>query len=326
MLHCLNKLKMKINYVEKGFVILKDIVYIKMFVTEGVLANSLNASYFPSQYLGLNTFLNSIKEELAFYRQEFTETYDEFSSNDLSKEFKDFIEITKLELLTLTVNIPENYTIIFNSAMTRITSSVNNLVSEPTIIHMGNRDTYELMHNLINEYYINWEKANNILLNDALKATGLKMPLMIIVLCSFFISIIILFIFLKLLSIFSLDREKPINLFLTMKKKVFENLKNSAENFSNKLLNKLFGNEDGEEESQQDYQSNIHPNDINIAKFKAANDNHSSIKNAFSFMEIVIVLSLFLLVYLICFITKYSYFCIACVRIKFVVYYFFVFV
>ena len=305
MLHCLNKLKMKINYVEKGFVILKDIVYIKMFVTEGVLANSLNASYFPSQYLGLNTFLNSIKEELAFYRQEFTETYDEFSSNDLSKEFKDFIEITKLELLTLTVNIPENYTIIFNSAMTRITSSVNNLVSEPTIIHMGNRDTYELMHNLINEYYINWEKANNILLNDALKATGLKMPLMIIVLCLFFISIIILFIFLKLLSIFSLDREKPINLFLTMKKKVFENLKNSAENFSNKLLNKLFGNEDGEEESQQDYQSNIHPNDINIAKFKAANDNHSSIKNAFSFMEIVIVLSLFLLIYLICFITKY---------------------
>jgi hypothetical protein len=90
-----------------------------------------------------------------------------------------------------------------------------------------------------------------------------------------------------------------------MKKKVFENLKNSAENFSNKLLNKLFGNEDGEEESQQDYQSNIHPNDINIVKFKAANDDHSSIKNAFSFMEIVIVLSLFLLVYLICFIVKY---------------------
>ena len=305
MFHGLNKLKLKIDYVEKGFIILKDMVYIKFFVTEGVLANSLNESYFPSSYKGLNYFLNSMKEELAFYRQEFTETYDEFSSNDLSKEFKDFIETTKLDLFTLTVNDPQNYTIIFNSAMTRIPSSVNNLVSDPTIMSIDNRDTYELMHNLLNEYYINWGKANDILLNDSIKATGLKIPLMIIVLCSFFISIIILFIFLKLLSIFSLDREKPINLFLTMKKKVFENLKNSAENFSNKLLNKLFGNDDGEEESQQDYQSNIHPNDINIVKFKAANDNHSSIKNAFSFMEIVIVLSLFLLIYLICYVAKY---------------------
>ena len=305
MLNSLNKLKKKIDYVGKGFIILKDIVYIKFFVTEGVLANSLNESYFPSQFLGLDIFLSSMKEELAFYRQEFTETYDEFSSNDLSREFKKYIEDTKLDLYTLTVNIPENYTIIFNSAMTRIPSSVNNLVSDPTIISMRNRDTYELMHNLINQYYINWEGANDILLDDSIKATGLKMPLMIIVFCSFFISLVILLIFLKLLSIFSLDREKPINLFLTMKKKVFENLKNSAENFSNKLLNKLFGNEDGEEESQQDYQSNIHPNDINIVKFKAANDNHSSIKNAFSFMEIVVVLSLFLLIYLICFIIKY---------------------
>ena len=31
------------------------------------------------------------------------------------------------------------------------------------------------------------------------------------------------------------DREKPINLFLTIKKKVFEDLKSSSENFSNKL-------------------------------------------------------------------------------------------
>ena len=165
--------------------------------------------------------------------------------------------------------------------MTRITSSVNNLVSEPTIIHMRNRDTYELMHNLINEYYINWQKATDILLDDSMKSTEIKIPLMIILLYSFLSSIIILFIFLKLLSIFSLDREKPINLFLTMKKKVFENLKNSAENFSNKLLNKLFGNDEDGEESQQDYQSNIHPNDINIVKFKAANNNNSSIKNAF---------------------------------------------
>ena len=74
--HNLSKLKMKIDYVGKGFVILKDLVYIKLFVTEGVLANSLNNTYFPSLFFGFDFFLNSIKEELAFYKQEFTETYD----------------------------------------------------------------------------------------------------------------------------------------------------------------------------------------------------------------------------------------------------------
>jgi hypothetical protein len=79
------------------------------------------------------------------------------------------------------------------------------------------------------------------------------------------------------LIIFIEDRERPINLFLTIKKKIFEDLKNSAENFSNKLLNKFFGNEDNDEESQQDYQANIKANDINIVKFKAKNEYKTSV-------------------------------------------------
>ena len=86
---------------------------------------------------------------------------------------------------------------------------------------------------------------------------------MMTVIVYFIFSLIIIFIFLKLLSKFSLEREKPINLFLTLKRVVFENLKNCAENFSNQILNKFFGIEDNEEESQQDYQENIQPNDIN---------------------------------------------------------------
>ena len=69
------------------------------------------------------------------------------------------------------------------------------------------------------------------------------------------------------------ERKKPINLFLTIKKKSFENPKISTENFSNKLLNKFFGNEENEEESHQDYIANIKPNDINIAKFNFLHGN-----------------------------------------------------
>jgi hypothetical protein len=182
---------------------------------------------------------------------------------------------------------------------------MNNIVSNPSLMIMTNRDTYELMYNFINEYYINWEKVVKILFDDYIKATNFKIPLMIMVISYLIISIIVLFLFLKLLSRSSLDREKPINLFLTLKKVVFENLKNSAENSSNKLLNKFFGNEENEEESQQDYQANIQSSDINIAKFKAANEYNLSINKAFYFTAIIIIIFIFLFLYLVYFIIKY---------------------
>jgi hypothetical protein len=80
------------------------------------------------------------------------------------------------------------------------------------------------------------------------------------------------------------DREKPINLFLTIKNSVFEDLKNSAENFSNKLLNKIFGVDEEEEESQKDFKDNIKEKDINIAKFKSLNDYKLNNKKGTSFL------------------------------------------
>ena len=302
----MKKLKKKINFLGNGYVILSNMLYIKHYLTEGVIAKKLDTDYYMVKLYGnINNFLDIIKKELAFNREEFTEIYDSFMTNELCKEYKYFMENTKITIYTLTVNASDNLPIFFNSAMTRISSCLNNIVSNPSLMNMTNRDTYELMYNLINEYYISWEKIVEILFEDSIKATKYKIPLMIMVISYLFISIIVLIVFLKLLSRFSLDREKPINLFLTLKKVVFENLKNSAENFSNKLLNKFFGNEDNEEESQQDYQANIQSNDINIAKFKAINEYDSSINKAFYFTTIIIIIFIFLFLYLIYFIFKY---------------------
>jgi ABC-type multidrug transport system fused ATPase/permease subunit len=302
----MNKLRKKINFLQNGYSILTNMLYTKNFVTEGVLGIQLQKSYSMVLLSGdIDGFANFISRELAENRQEFTEIYDTFTSNELCKEYKEFMEKTMVNIYTLTVGVEENLEILFNSAMTRISSSMNDLVSNPLLMTMSNRDTFELMHNLLNVYYINWEKAIYILFNDSIKGTKLNLPLMLIMIGYFIISFIILIIFLKLLSRFSLDREKPINLFLTLKKAVFENLKNAAENFSNKILNKFFGNEEMEEESQQDYQSNIQPSDINIAKFKAANEINSSITKGFLFMRILMVIIIFLPFNLIYFISKY---------------------
>ena len=298
-----NKLESKIDFLKNSYIILNNLIYTKYYVTEGVIGNTY-PRYIGKLYSG-GKFYDEIKEELAFYRQQLTESYDTFTSNELCKEYEDFMKSTEISIYTLKLNNQENLTILYNSAVTRISSSINNLATNTELMNIENRDSYELMYNLINEYYINWEKVNNILFNDSLKSTNLKIPLMLIILAYFIISIIIIFITLKLLARFSVDREKPINLFLTLKKVVFENLKNSAENFSNKLLNKFFGNEDNEDDSQQEYQSNIHPNDINIVKFKAANEYNPSINKAFSFMKIIIIVFIFLVINLIFFIIKY---------------------
>ena len=299
----LDQIKKKIECFNKGHIILNNILYTKYFVTEGVLANILNMDYIPVIYKrGLPNFIKSISKDLDLNRQEFSEIYDYFSSSEICKEYKYFMKNTIINITTLTSNKIENILLLFNSAMSRIPAAINDLVQYPNSINMENRDTYELMYNLINEYYINLEKANRILYNDCINATTLKMPFMIIAFIHLSISVFVLFVFLKLLSQFSLDREKPINLFLTLKKQVFENLKIAAENFSNKLLNKFFGNEDNEEESQQYYQANIQPNDINIIKFKAANEYNHSIKRGFPFIVNLIIILIFLLFYLFSFI------------------------
>ena len=300
-----NQLEKKIIYLKNGYIILNDIVYVKYFVTEGVIRNINNISI-----SNIFQIQDDVIEELTFYRQEFAEIYDTFITEKLCDEFTNFMRKTNItiysSIYTSTTPAQKNISLVFNSVMSRISSSINNLVSltSTSLLNMENRDTYELMYNLINEYYINWKKAVDILFNDALETTKkLKSPLIIIFCFYFIFSIIAIIFILKLLAQFSLDREKPINLFLTIKKGVFENLKNSAENFSNKLLNKFFGNDDKEEESQQEYRTNIKSTDINIIKFKASSNN-SSLKKSFTFFNLIIMIIIFLLLFFFYFVLK----------------------
>ena len=178
---------------------------------------------------------------------------------------------------------------------------------------MNNKYVYELMQNLNNGYYMAIEKLTVILLNDFQMDTRKYSIINIILFLVFFTgSILNTFIYWKMMTKLDDDREKPINLFLTIKKKVFEDLKSSSENFSNKLLNKFFGNEENEEESQQEYIANVKLNDINIAKFKALNEYKASSKKAssfiFYFVQILILFFMFSLLILLKYINSLLYY------------------
>ena len=300
----INNIKVKIDFLQNGCIILNDLLYTKFFLTEGVLYNTMKAGYYPFRTMSYSLFLNA-STELLFYKQDIAEKYDIFTSNKICKEYVDFMAYTNITIYTLTMNTPEQISLLFNTVLGRIPASLSYITTSQQLFRTDSREGYELMYNLLNQFYSNWKKVNDILLNDTIKSTQLKSPLKFIIICYVLLSIIILAVFLKLLSIFSIDRERPINLFLTIKKRVFENLKNSADTFSNKLLNKFFGNEDNEEESQQEYQANVQPNDINIVKFKSVNEYHTSVSKENSFVRIFIGMIVFLILYLVYFIVKY---------------------
>jgi len=157
-----------------------------------------------TDYNGNISFLDIIRQELNFYKQKLTETYDSFNSNGLSKEFKDFMKNTIITIDTLTVNKPEKISIILGNSINRISSSINDLVSEINLLNIEYRSSYELMYNLINEYYIKWENATKILYNDSVNISTLKINVIFIVIEYIIFSIIIIFIFLKIIiKIFS---------------------------------------------------------------------------------------------------------------------------
>ena len=127
---------------------------------------------------------DDIISELKRYRQEFAEVYDTFITERLCDEYHDYMKNTNVtiytSIYTSTELKPKYLSLLFDSVMSRISSSINNLVSltSSSLLLMTNRDTYELMHNLINEYFINWQNVVNILFDDAQQTTDkLKTPL-----------------------------------------------------------------------------------------------------------------------------------------------------
>ena len=132
----------------------------------------------------------------------------------------------------------------FIPALNKLTTAIFYLstMSELEPINLSNKYSYELMFNLLNEYFGKFEKLIIIMVSDyknRTKSYGIRNIAIFSITLIF--SIIFIIIFWRMMSKLDNDREKPINLFLTIKKKVFEDLKNSSESFSNKLLNKFFG-------------------------------------------------------------------------------------
>ena len=268
------------HYMDNGYKLLNNILYTKYFLTEAISANSID------YYLNMNEaqkkiYIDKMKNELSTYRSEFVDVYNSYSNASVTfnKAYTNYTTNSKVNIKTISNGIERKEDQPFSTAMNRIPTCVfyvSTVTDSQSIMNMQDRNSYELMINLLNSYFNSWSRATEYLVENVKEHCSKSVSSIVIFILSIILTFGFLLLFWKIMTIFIEDREKPINLFLTIKKTIFEDLKNSSEGFSNKLLNKFFGNEDNDEESQQDYQANIKANDINIIKFKARNEYKTS--------------------------------------------------
>ena len=302
----INNNKKKFLYLEYSYKLLTNFVYVKFFITEAIISNTVPNYIFPKKY-EKNKYLTFIKSELENFHKEFTQLEILFNDNaKFSKNYFDYISYTNITIKTITNGLYLDEEVPLNAAMNRYATAVFYIstISDLESINMTDKYSYELIMNILNSYYLSSVNASSLIFED-IKNSAKNQFSVIIILFSIIFIFITVFIFYKFVINFIHDRQKPINLFLTIKKKVFEDLKNTAENFSNKLLNKFFGNEENEEESQQDQITNIKPNDINIAKFNSIHEYSSSINKGGSIMFYLWQLIIFFMIYEIYIIIKY---------------------
>ena len=301
--------KERYKYYKYSYDLLNGLAYIKYFLTEGVLTQNTK-DYFLAQPIQSN-YIQSIKNELLGYHVLFSDIFTEFNSPKvkLSKEFNNYTTTIKVKMKTWNNGVENIEYQPLQSAQTKLMNAIiyiSNSAPDKPVFSLDDKYIYELSHNLLNSHYNTYQQIIQYLEEDLStnsKSLGIKN---IIIFCiSLVISIIYLYMYWNLMIKLDNDREKPVNLFLTIKNKIFEDLKNSSENFSNKLLNKFFGVDENEEESQQNYTTNVKPSDINITKFMALNEYKETNNKGYSFIYYYIYCIIFLLIFNIIMIVKY---------------------
>ena len=301
------------NYSKYQFEILSSMMYCKYFLTEAVLAQNDSYIIYDNKYKqDHKAYILYMIDQLRYYREILYSDLNQFSEPD--KIDADFAEVTENKFLLLRMLIafhPHPKPTPFWSAMNQIPTSIFSIVkveNEIKDINMNNRNVYDLMMNLINDYFVGWKDITNMVINSILKTSKINDYIIIIFIFSFLFCIFYIFIYYKILSIFIKEGTRPVDLILTIKKSRFEDMKIICENYMNTLMNKFLGDEvnNGNEENEMEKDENsidMDDNDIVISKFQKENVyNQGIFKNKrylYIFMGSIITMVIFEIYFII---------------------------
>ena len=319
----INNLNDRVYYSDISYKILTDLMYSKYFITEIVCAQNESYIIYDKHYNSNSEYIESMRLELQIYRKRLSDNIGLFSNATVSfgKDYSKYTDNAMINIMTLTNNIPTNETQPFWTGITRIATSIffiSTITVEFNTITMEERNTYEIMMNLLNDYYLSWKKVVYILVQGILNDCNISNIIIAMFILSFILTFFFGFFSYKAITKFLNDGTRPVDLIMTIKKSRFEDLKLSCETFMNKLLNKFLGDEDDVDDEGNDNQTNISSSadDIVISKFKQKNDYNQSIKSNQQYLTIFIGILICITIFQGYFIFKFLYSKYALVKIE----------
>ena len=309
-------LKTYSNFSNYQFEILSSMMYVKYFLTEAVLAQNESYVIHDARYNNSHSdYIKSMLNELRQYREILYDDLSEFSEPDkIDQDFADYTTKKYLNIRMLIASEPKNKSTPFWSAMNQIPTSIFSIVkveNEIEDINLDNRNVYDLMMNLINDYFIGWRDITNMVINSILNTSKVNTYMILIFIFSFIFCILYIILYYKLLQIFLKEGTRPVDLILTIKKSRFEDMKIICENYMNTLMNKFLGdevnagNEENDREKEVESISDL-DNDIVISKFQKENVYNQGVFKSKRYLYIFVGSIITMLIFEIYFIIKFS--------------------
>ena len=170
-----------------------------------IIKNKFYHYYWNNKYINKKIYIPYIKEELANYQKELSETNNEFNraSALISKEYSLAANINII-IKTISNGIEKYEEQPISLALTRMITSIFYISTIPDNekIDMNDSHLYEIMVNVLDHFFAYYESLINIVIKDLktfVKNSGIKN--IIIFFISVFISCIYLFIFYKMMNI-----------------------------------------------------------------------------------------------------------------------------
>ena len=304
------------NYSRYQFEILSSLMYCKYFLTEAVLAQNDSYIIYDNRFKGDHyAYIMKMIEELRKYREILYSDISEFSEPyKIDQAFADYTSNKYLYLYMLIAFEPQIKPMPFWSAMTQIPTSIfsiSKVENEIKEINLHNRNVYDLMMNLINDYFVGWKDITNMVINSIIKNSQINIYSILIFVFSFIFCILYIFIYYKILDIFLKEGTRPVDLILTIKKSRFEEMKIISENYMNTLMNKFLGDEvnvgrDDNEREKEDDSIVMADNDIVISKFQKENVYNQGVFKTKRYLYIFLGSIITMVIFEIYFIIKFS--------------------
>ena len=304
------------NFSRYQFEILTSMMYCKYFLTEAVLAQNDSYIIYDNKYKqDHRAYILSMLDELKQYREIIYSDLNAFSEPDkIDQAFDDYTQNKYLLIRMLIASEPQNKLTPFWSAMNQIPTSIFSIVkveNEIKDINMRNRNVYDLMMNLINDYFIGWRDITNMVINSILNTSKTNTYIILIFIFSFIFCFLYFFIYYKILSLLINEGTRPVDLILTIKKSRFEDMKLICENYMNTLMNKFLGDEvnNGNEENEIEKDANVFDmddNDIAISKFRKENVYNQGVFQNKRYLYIFLGSIITMVIFQIYFIIKFS--------------------